>query len=270
MAAQPWGASSRARERCCSTSTTHRRHRGSDGRGGHGGCRGGLAGASAGGARAMAQRYYDDPERWFPRYAAGDEGFDAMRAGRLGGRPLPGARPPRGGAPTLRGGVRAGLPGCPTALPRRARPADEAGRRGLRSRCSPTRRTPRRASSSRHSVSSSASRSSSHDTLGFGKPDPRVYRGAAAGGAPIRRRRLPRRTASSGTWWAPSPPGCARSGSTAASARTTRSPRCGASTRSRGPHSRLGARAGTGKIPLRFTTQKAARRARCETPWGMV
>jgi putative hydrolase of the HAD superfamily len=33
--------------------------------------------------RAVAQRYYDDPERWFPRYAAGDVSFDAMRAGRL-------------------------------------------------------------------------------------------------------------------------------------------------------------------------------------------
>ncbi len=32
----------------------------------------------------------------------------------------------------------------------------------------------------------------------------------------------------------------------------------------------LGARSGTGSIPLRFTTQKAARRARSETPWGMV
>ncbi|WP_256792507.1 HAD family hydrolase [Terrabacter sp. Ter38] len=33
--------------------------------------------------RAMAQRYYDDPERWFPRYASGDVPFDAMRSGRL-------------------------------------------------------------------------------------------------------------------------------------------------------------------------------------------
>ena len=32
----------------------------------------------------------------------------------------------------------------------------------------------------------------------------------------------------------------------------------------------LGARSGTGSIPLRFTTQQAARRARSETPWGMV
>ncbi|GAA2149946.1 putative hydrolase of the HAD superfamily [Humibacillus xanthopallidus] len=34
--------------------------------------------------RAVAQRYYDDPAQWFRRYAAGDVGFDAMRAGRLG------------------------------------------------------------------------------------------------------------------------------------------------------------------------------------------
>ena len=33
--------------------------------------------------RAMAQRYYDDPERWFPRYASGDVAFEVMRAGRL-------------------------------------------------------------------------------------------------------------------------------------------------------------------------------------------
>ncbi len=32
---------------------------------------------------AMAQRYYDDPERWFPRYASGEVPFDRMRAGRL-------------------------------------------------------------------------------------------------------------------------------------------------------------------------------------------
>ncbi|GAA5024620.1 HAD family hydrolase [Terrabacter aeriphilus] len=32
---------------------------------------------------ALAQRYYDDPEGWFPRYASGDVPFAAMRAGRL-------------------------------------------------------------------------------------------------------------------------------------------------------------------------------------------
>ncbi len=38
---------------------------------------------SGGDHRAMAQRYYDDPERWFPRYASGDVPFDQMRSGRL-------------------------------------------------------------------------------------------------------------------------------------------------------------------------------------------
>lgn len=32
---------------------------------------------------AMAQRYYDDPQRWFPRYASGEVPFERMRAGRL-------------------------------------------------------------------------------------------------------------------------------------------------------------------------------------------
>ncbi|EWT00728.1 HAD family hydrolase [Intrasporangium oryzae NRRL B-24470] len=32
---------------------------------------------------AMAERYYEDPERWFPRYASGEVAFEAMRAGRL-------------------------------------------------------------------------------------------------------------------------------------------------------------------------------------------
>ena len=32
---------------------------------------------------AMAQRYYEDPERWFPRYAAGEIAFEQMRVGRL-------------------------------------------------------------------------------------------------------------------------------------------------------------------------------------------
>lgn len=33
--------------------------------------------------RAMAQRYYDDPEGWFPRYASGEVAFEVMRARRL-------------------------------------------------------------------------------------------------------------------------------------------------------------------------------------------
>jgi putative hydrolase of the HAD superfamily len=34
--------------------------------------------------RAMAERYYDDPQRWFRRYAAGELVFDDMRRARLG------------------------------------------------------------------------------------------------------------------------------------------------------------------------------------------
>ncbi|RKT77435.1 putative hydrolase of the HAD superfamily [Terracoccus luteus] len=33
--------------------------------------------------RAMAQHYYDDPQRWFRRYASGEVAFDAMRTGRI-------------------------------------------------------------------------------------------------------------------------------------------------------------------------------------------
>lgn len=32
---------------------------------------------------AMARRYYDDPERWFRRYASGEVRFDDMRVGRI-------------------------------------------------------------------------------------------------------------------------------------------------------------------------------------------
>ncbi|OFE16713.1 HAD family hydrolase [Humibacillus sp. DSM 29435] len=32
---------------------------------------------------AMAVRYYEDPERWFPRYASGEVRFDDMRVGRI-------------------------------------------------------------------------------------------------------------------------------------------------------------------------------------------
>jgi putative hydrolase of the HAD superfamily len=32
---------------------------------------------------AMAERYYADPERWFPRYASGAIAFEDMRSGRL-------------------------------------------------------------------------------------------------------------------------------------------------------------------------------------------
>ena len=82
--------------------------------------------------RAMAQRYYDDPERWFPRYASGDVAFDAD-ACRTAGRGRHGlrSRDPERGPPRLRGGVCAGLPRCPAALPRRARLLAAAEGEGL-------------------------------------------------------------------------------------------------------------------------------------------
>jgi putative hydrolase of the HAD superfamily len=39
--------------------------------------------AREGDHRAMAERYYADPEGWFPRYASGSIAFEAMRSGRL-------------------------------------------------------------------------------------------------------------------------------------------------------------------------------------------
>ena len=129
---------------------------------------------------AVAQRYYDDPERWFPRYAAGDVSFDAMRAGRLGGvaRSL-GLDLPEGAhrryeeayGPAFRAAQRL-FPDVPRLL-------DEAGRRGLpvalltNSAYAPTRvKLEALGLVERFEVVVTT------DTLGFGKPDPRVYREA--------------------------------------------------------------------------------------------
>ncbi|WP_344059546.1 hypothetical protein [Terrabacter lapilli] len=100
---------------------------------------------------AMAQRYYDDPQRWFPRYASGEVPFERMRAGRLEevatafGLGLP-----------AEGHVafeEAYAPACRSCCPRqRGRSSPSA--------CSPTPRTRRPWSSSRRSVSSTASTSS--------------------------------------------------------------------------------------------------------------
>ncbi len=130
--------------------------------------------------RAMAQRYYDDPERWFPRYAAGDVGFDAMRAARLGeaarflGLDLPdGAhrRYEEAYGPAFRAAQRL-FPDVPDLL-------DAATRRGLpvalltNSADAPTRvKLDALGLVERFEVVVTT------DTLGFGKPDPRVYREA--------------------------------------------------------------------------------------------
>jgi putative hydrolase of the HAD superfamily len=130
--------------------------------------------------RAVAQRYYDDPERWFPRYAAGDVGFDAMRAGRLAevarfaGLHLPhGAhrRYEEAYGPAFRAAQRL-FPDVPDLL-------DAATRRGIpvalltNSAAAPTRvKLDALGLVERFEVVITT------DTLGFGKPDPRVYREA--------------------------------------------------------------------------------------------
>lgn len=127
--------------------------------------------------RAIAERYYDDPERWFPRYAAGDVSFDAMRAGRLAGvAHALGLDLPEGAdrlyedayGPAFRAAQRL-FPDVPDLL-------DEADRQGLpvalltNSAHAPTRvKLEALALVERFEVVITT------DTLGFGKPDPRVY-----------------------------------------------------------------------------------------------
>ncbi|GAB3876612.1 HAD family hydrolase [Terrabacter terrigena] len=127
--------------------------------------------------RAMAQRYYDDPGRWFPRYASGEVAFDDMRAGRLAevatayGLEVP-ADAHRSFedayAPAFRGAQRL-FPDVPELL-------EAADRLGLpvalltNSALAPTR--------VKLEVLDLADRFDvvvTTDTLGFGKPDRRVY-----------------------------------------------------------------------------------------------
>ena len=127
--------------------------------------------------RAMAQRYYDDPERWFPRYASGEVAFDAMRAGRLAEVAVAfGLDVPPGAhrsfedayAPAFRSAQRL-FPDVPELL-------GAAERHGLlvalltNSALAPTQ--------VKLEVLELAERFDvvvTTDTLGFGKPDPRVY-----------------------------------------------------------------------------------------------
>ena len=130
--------------------------------------------------RAMAQRYHDDPERWFPRYAAGDVGFDAMRVGRLGevahalGLDLPeGAhrRYEEAYGPAFRAAQRL-FPDVPGLL-------DEAGRRGLPvALLTNSAHAPTRVKLEALGLVERFEVVVTTDTLGFGKPDPRVYREA--------------------------------------------------------------------------------------------
>lgn len=130
--------------------------------------------------RAVAQRYYDDPAQWFRRYAAGDVGFDAMRAGRLGevahalGLDLPDGAHERyeeAYAPAFRTAQRL-FPDVPALLTA----AEEAGLPVAlltNSAHAPTRvKLEALGLLDRFDVVVTT------DTLGFGKPDVRVYREA--------------------------------------------------------------------------------------------
>lgn len=127
--------------------------------------------------RAMAQRYYDDPEQWFPRYASGHVEFHAMRAARLAEVATAfGLDVPHGAhrsfedayAPAFRSAQRL-FPDVPELL-------DATDRLGLpvalltNSALAPTRvKLEALDLVERFDVVVTT------DTLGFGKPDPRVY-----------------------------------------------------------------------------------------------
>jgi putative hydrolase of the HAD superfamily len=127
--------------------------------------------------RAVAQRYYDDPERWFQRYAAGDVGFDAMRAGRLGevARAL-GLDLPEGAhrryedayAPAFRSAQRL-FPDVPDLL-------EAAQGRGLPvALLTNSAHAPTRVKLEALGLHDRFDVVVTTDTLGFGKPDARVY-----------------------------------------------------------------------------------------------
>jgi putative hydrolase of the HAD superfamily len=125
----------------------------------------------------MAERYYDDPDGWFPRYASGEVGFEQMRAGRLAevagafgltfgsgdGRVFEAAY-----APAFRSAQRL-FPDVPRLLAA----ADDLGLPVAlltNSAAAPTRlKLDALALADRFEVVVTT------DTLGFGKPDPRVY-----------------------------------------------------------------------------------------------
>jgi putative hydrolase of the HAD superfamily len=127
--------------------------------------------------RAMAQRYYDDPEGWFPRYASGDVPFDVMRARRLGevatafGLDLPDgahARFEDAYAPAFRRAQRL-FPDVPGLL-------EAAHRGGLPvALLTNSAQTPTQVKLEALELVDRFEVVVTTDTLGFGKPDPRVY-----------------------------------------------------------------------------------------------
>ena len=127
--------------------------------------------------RAMAQRYYDDPERWFPRYASGDVAFDAMRAGRLAevagafGLEIPsGAHRAfeEAYAPAFRGAQRL-FPDVPGLL------AAAEGQGLPVALLTNSAHAPTRVKLEALDLVERFDLVVTTDTLGFGKPDPRIY-----------------------------------------------------------------------------------------------
>jgi putative hydrolase of the HAD superfamily len=127
--------------------------------------------------RAMAQRYYDDPERWFPRYASGDVPFDAMRSGRLAEVAVAfGLQVPDGAhrsfedayAPAFRSAQRL-FPDVPGLLSA----AEQAGLPVAL--LTNSAHAPTRVKLEALHLAERFEVVVTTDTLGFGKPDPRVY-----------------------------------------------------------------------------------------------
>jgi len=125
----------------------------------------------------MAQRYYDDPERWFPRYASGDVAFEAMRAGRLAEVAAAfGVEVPDGAhlsyeeayAPAFRSAQRL-FPDVPGLL---AAAEDERLPVALLTNSA---QAPTRVKLEALDLVDRFDVVVTTDTLGFGKPDPRVY-----------------------------------------------------------------------------------------------
>jgi len=130
--------------------------------------------------RAMAQRYYDDPERWFPRFAAGEVPFEHMRAGRLDEVATAfGVHVPDDGhhayedayAPAFRAAQRL-FPDVPELL-------STAERQGMPvALLTNSAHAPTAVKLEALGLVDRFDVVVTTDTLGFGKPDPRVYREA--------------------------------------------------------------------------------------------
>ncbi|KRC89442.1 HAD family hydrolase [Terrabacter sp. Root85] len=127
--------------------------------------------------RAMAQRYYDDPERWFPRYASGDVPFDTMRSGRLAEVAVAfGLEVPDGAhrsfedayAPAFRSAQRLfpDVPGLLSAAEQEGLPV---------ALLTNSAHAPTRVKLEALDLAERFEVVVTTDTLGFGKPDPRVY-----------------------------------------------------------------------------------------------